>query len=481
VKILEVNKNNLKQWGIDLSNYAVGATLSPTGAENELAGGFTNVRATLLSSLSRADWVVSVPSTVFARFLETESTVRLLSAPRLRAAEGKKAELKVGTEVPVPVTTFAAAGGGIGTFAPATSFQYRNVGVNLVITPEISASGDITLEVIAEFSILGDDRAVSSGENALVVPTFLTRNVTNVIRLRDGETGLIGGLLEGSQASSVSGALGLSTLPIIGKLFGNNQKRVEEKEVIISLTPRIVRAPKVTESDLVPMPVGTQAVPRVEGASPGLFGPEPETTPPAPAARSGSAPAARTPTPAPAPVVSPQSLRPKPVPQGGFPPPPGAGPAGAFPPPAPPAPVVDVAEAEAGAVSVRLSPPELALEPGETGGLAVVLVGAQDLEWVELELSWDGAVAEMSDARAGSLLTIDGVPVAAARTLESGRARVRFTRPAGTSGSGAVAALTFRGLAPGSATLVVESVAVGKAGATVPLVPPPPGRIVVAE
>ena len=154
--------------------------------------------------------------------------------------------------------------------------------MNLVITPEISASGDITLEVIAEFSILGDDRAVSSGENALVVPTFLTRNVTNVIRLRDGETGLIGGLIQGSEATSVTGALGLSSVPIIGSLFGNNQKRVEENEVLISLTPRIVRAPKVTESDLVPMPVGTQAVPRVRGASPGLFGPEPEPAPPAP-------------------------------------------------------------------------------------------------------------------------------------------------------------------------------------------------------
>ena len=92
----------------------------------------------------------------------------------------------VGTEVPAPVTTFAAATSGISTFAPATSFQYRNVGVNLSITPEVSASGDITLEVTAEFSLLGDDRAVSGGENPLVVPTFLTRNVTNVIRLRDG-------------------------------------------------------------------------------------------------------------------------------------------------------------------------------------------------------------------------------------------------------------------------------------------------------
>ena len=132
-------------------------------------------------------------------------------------------------------------------------------------------------------------------------------------------------------------------------------------------------------------------------------------------------------------------------------------------------------------MNVLLSPAELALQPGETSGLAIVLVGAQDLEWVELTVSWDGAVAELSDAKAGSLLTLDGVPVAAARTLESGRARVRFTRASGTQGSGAVAALTFRGLGAGAGALVVESISVGKAGATVPLVPPAPGRIVVAE
>ncbi len=132
-------------------------------------------------------------------------------------------------------------------------------------------------------------------------------------------------------------------------------------------------------------------------------------------------------------------------------------------------------------MSVVLSPPKVAMRPGETSGLAIVLVGAQDLEWVELVLTWDAAVAEMTEAKAGSLLTLDGVPVAVARTLESGRARVRFTRPSGTSGSGAVAALTFRGLAPGSAALALESVAVGQAGATVPLVPPAPGRIVVTE
>ena len=118
VRILEVNRNNLKRWGIDLSNYTASATLSPTGAENEVTDGLLNIRAQLLSSLNRADWVVSIPSTVFARFLQTDSNVRILASPRLRAAEGKKAELKIGTEVPIPVTSYTVGTtGGVGAAA----------------------------------------------------------------------------------------------------------------------------------------------------------------------------------------------------------------------------------------------------------------------------------------------------------------------------------------------------------------------------
>ena len=65
VQIMEVNKTNLRQWGIDLSNYGAGMTLAPTGAEGEVTDGFTNIRAHVLSSLNRADWVVSLPSTIF--------------------------------------------------------------------------------------------------------------------------------------------------------------------------------------------------------------------------------------------------------------------------------------------------------------------------------------------------------------------------------------------------------------------------------
>jgi general secretion pathway protein D len=462
VQILEVNRNNLKRWGIDLSNYTAAATLSPTGGSDEITAGLLNIRAHLLSSLNLADWVVSIPSTIFVRFLQNESTARILAAPKLRAAEGKKAELKIGTEVPIPVTSYTVGvgGGNIGGgYYPATSFQYRNVGVNLVLTPRVAASGDITLEMSAEFSLLGADRNVGSESNPINVPTFLTRNVNGVLRLRDGETGLIGGLLQGSENSTFAGALGMNSIPVLGKLFGNRTKQTDEQEVVISITPRIVRAPKLTEEDLVALRVGTQEVPRVEGARPGIFGPEPEpetggagtVTPGAPASPPGASPMA-------VPPPSPEGLAP-------------AGAAAPGPAPAP---------ADARPATVLFSPPEASLRVGQSSAVAVVLVGARDVQWVELTLGFDPALAEVAEIAPGSLLTLDGSQVSTERQIESGRARVRFLRPSPASGSGAVASVSLRGLSPGSGLLSIESIAIGRAAGSERPAPPAAVRLVVS-
>jgi general secretion pathway protein D len=488
VQILEVNRVAAKRWGIDLSNYTASATLSPTGTKDEVSGGLLNIRAHLLSSFNQADWVVSIPAAVFARFIQSNaSTVRILAAPRLRAAEGKAAELKIGTEVPIPVTSYSVglSGGTTGGYLPATSFQYRNVGVNLKMTPRVAASGDITLEMAAEFSLLGDDRNVGSNDNPINVPTFLTRNVTGVLRLRDGETGLIGGLLQGREASSFSGAIGMNSIPIIGKLFGNRTKSDDETEVLISITPRIVRAPKVTEEDLVALRVGTQEVPKVEGARPPLFGTEPEA--PAggvvPGAMAGPRPAAAPPV-APAPATPPQAtpapakpsapvVAPTPLPGASAEAPAATPETGAVSPSAAPA------TADARPVTVLFSPPEVALRVGQAGGFAVVLVGAKDVQSVEITLAWDPALAEVTDVTAGSLLTLDGSPISAERALESGRARVRFSRAGGATGSGAVVAVTMMGLKSGSGSLVVESLALNRGGSSERPAPPAPGRLVV--
>jgi general secretion pathway protein D len=463
VQILEVDRNNLKKWGIELSNYTASVDLSPTGAQNEVSGGVLTTRAYLLSSLNLADWVVHIPSTLMVTFLQNDSTVRILASPRLRAAEGKKAELKIGTEIPIPQTSYTVglSGGTTGGYLPATSFTYKNVGVNLNFTPRVSASGDVTLEMAAEFSLLGDNRNVSSESNPILVPTFFSRNVTGVLRLRDGETGLIGGLVQGREATSFAGAIGMNDIPILGKLFGHREHQNDQTEVIISITPRVVRAPKVTEEDLAPLRVGTQEVPKVEGAQPPLFGTEPE----APAQEEGAGAA----TPA---VPTPQA-------QGAQPPAPAA-PAATpqeRPPDAAPAP------AEASPVTVLLSPPEVALRVGQVGTLAVVLVGAKDVRSVEATLTWDAAVAEATDIAPGSLLTLDGSPVSVSveRAPESGRAQVRFSRATGAVGSGAVVSVTLRGAKAGSGPIAVESLVVGRTGGQERAPLPAPGRIVVAK
>ena len=131
-------------------------------------------------------------------------------------------------------------------------------------------------------------------------------------------------------------------------------------------------------------------------------------------------------------------------------------------------------------VTVLFSPPEVALRVGQAGSLALVLVGARDVQSIEVTLAWDPALVEVTDVAAGSLMTLDGSPVSAERSLEAGRARVLFSRVVGATGSGAVVAVTMKGLKAASGAIVVESLAVGRGGSTERPAPPAPGRLVVA-
>jgi general secretion pathway protein D len=403
----------------------------------------TTARAHLLSALTLADFIVQIPSSLLARFFQSDSNVRILAAPRLRAAEGKPTKLNIGTEVPVPVTTFTATQPGITTFAPATSFNYRNVGVNLQITPRVNASGEITLELAAEFSQVGESRNVGTGQNPINVPTFLTRKVEGVLRVRDGETNLLGGLVQSRDAESFKGALGLPSIPILNRIFPATEKQREDNEILISLTTHLVRAPHLVEEDLSSLYVGSAEIVRVPSARPALFGP-PEEPPLAPVPIPG-------PTPAPSPSPSPE---PNP-------------PVGSAPParPVPPGTVMEpsapsVPAGERRAVTAAVSPAEATLRAGETANVSVVLLNVQDLVGVEMLLSYDPALLELVDVGAGPLLTLDGAGVGVERNLEPGRARAKFTRATGTTGSGMVANLTFRALRPGAGAVTVDSLSV---------------------
>jgi len=459
VQILEINRNRMRNYGIELANsdYSAGVSLSPV--DNQPPTGTLNIRAHLLSSLNLSDFVVQIPSTLLTRFLETESTARSLASPRLRAAEGKKAILKIGTQVAIPTTSFVLPQAGTTTFGPATSFQQQNVGVNLEFTPKLNAGGDIQIELKAEFSELGAAREVSTN---LKIPDIQTRSVEGMLRLREGETALLGGLLQNRDADVLRGVLGLQNLPILNNILGSTQKTKDQTEVLISITPHILRAPKITEDDLKPLLVGTHDLTRIPGARPPLFGPE-EPGETAPAPEQVGPPVTRVPSRESVPA-------PLPVPPRTEPPRPGT----TQPPEGPPA---EPAEPRTTTVFV---PAEVTTQVSQVTSLAVAMMEARELVGIELVFSYDPSALEVTDMSPGPLLTLDGASVAREESKEPGHFRVKLTRPSAASGNGVVVSLTLRGLRAGTTVVSLETATIVTSSGPASLPAPPPGRIVVS-
>ena len=488
VQILDVKRSHLKRYGIELANHEGSVSFDPHGQ-----GAGKPIRAHLLSSLNLADFVVSLPSGIIARFLQTDTTARILASPRLRGADGKQTTLRIGTEVPIPITQFTSTAPGQ-TFAPATSIQYKNVGINMELTPRVNAVGEVTFDpVAAEFSLIGGERDVGGG---LKAPEFLTRSMRGTLRIKDGETALIGGLILAEDRETLSGIIGVQSVPLLNRLFTSPNKEKGDSEILISLTPHVVRGPKLSDEDLKSFYAGTKEMVKVPNSRPPLFGPE-ETPAPTPS----PSPADAVP---PAPTVPPIGVGvPPPEPPGpaeggqtppmseGAPPGPIAGnePGGAPVPEGGPVPAspaeggVPDAPGEEPAVMVLFSPPEVAIKVGDPPApVSVVVLRVKELASVDIAVTYDPAALNAEDAEPGIFLTLDGATVSSEKNLEPGRIRARFTRSgpsSKTASSGAVALLRFKGLKPGPTTVIIESLSLitprGREGVTLP----GPGRVVV--
>jgi general secretion pathway protein D len=283
VEILEVNRSRLKEYGIEISSGA-----SNTGVIGLI---FPDPRKTYTIKDNPYDGdnlVISQLPGVIYRLLKTDSATRLLANPQLRTTEGQTAQARFGDQIPVPVTVFTPiAQGGISQ-QPVTSFEYKNVGVNIDVTPRVHHDGEVTLTMKLEVSSLG---ALFQNN-----PTFRSRNVNSVIRLKDGETNILAGLISDEERVSLTGLPGLSDLPVVGRLFSRNHKEAQETDIVMTLTPRIVRRTTFTEADLRSFSVGGES-------SPLLF--EVPAIPSLPATPRPSEPPRVEPIKPPAPVASP--------------------------------------------------------------------------------------------------------------------------------------------------------------------------------
>ncbi|MDQ3071497.1 MAG: hypothetical protein M3R55_17430, partial [Acidobacteriota bacterium] len=273
VSILEVDRARAKEHGLDLSNYAIGLTVSPESAPPNTSGSFPPATPppfnanTISRGISTNDIYLTVP-TAMIRFLESDSNTRLIAKPNLRGQEGATLTLNLGDEIPIPTTTFgSAAGGGLATI-PISQFTYRPVGVNMTIKPKVTYEGEIILELIVESS--GQGPNVNVAGQAL--PAFTSRKVATTLRLRDGESNMLAGLLREDERRSLTGFPGVLRLPILRSLFTSNTARIEQSDIVMLLTPRIVRTHEITANDLRPINVGT-------GQNLGLGGGGPVFTP----------------------------------------------------------------------------------------------------------------------------------------------------------------------------------------------------------
>jgi len=152
----------------------------------------------------------------------------------------------------VPVTTFSPiAAGGVQT-QPITSFNYEPIGVNIDITPRMHHDDAVTLALKVDLSAI-------SGKGFGDLPTFGSRQINTVIRLKDGETNMLAGLIRDEERTSLATIPGLGDIPVIGRLFGYNHKETLETDIILTLTPHIVRVLNLTAEDLQPFKVGRDA------------------------------------------------------------------------------------------------------------------------------------------------------------------------------------------------------------------------------
>lgn len=243
VELLEVDRTRLKEYGLQL------ASPGSPGLSGQADVNRDDFTLRDLRNLTQSDILLTNLPGLYYRLLKTDSATRVLANPQLRTSEGVAAQARFGERVPVPVTTFAPiAAGGVQT-QPITSFNYENIGVNIDITPRTHHDDDVSLAVKVEVSSI-------SGTGFGGLPTFGNRSINTVIRLKDGETNMLAGLIRDDERRVMGGIPGLSDLPIIGPLFANNRRESQETDIVLTLTPRIVRVLNLTAEDLAPFRVG---------------------------------------------------------------------------------------------------------------------------------------------------------------------------------------------------------------------------------
>jgi type II secretory pathway component GspD/PulD (secretin) len=427
VEILEVNRNRARQYGLNLSEYALGLLFSPEfepDADSTPPSGLVSpppINFDSFSGVSSSDFYTAVPTAV-VRFLETDSNTKLIAKPQLRGAEGARLVLNLGDDIPVVSTSYTPLASGGAGVNPLNSYTYRPIGVNIDLTPRVTLDGDIILDLILDNSSLGPPISVAGVE----VPSFGKRTLTTRLRLRDGESNLLAGLLREDERTALTGFPGIMEVPILRNLFSANRSDVTETDIVMILTPHIIRSNEINSADLMPIAIGSQQNLGL-GDRPTLFGAA-DVAPEAPAAA----------------VI-----------------PPSAPPVATNIPAAPGAARLSVASAIADA-----------LVGGGPYTVPITIADAARISTLAVTLTFDPAIVRVRSVQEGSVMRTGSAGATFTQQVGPGRVDISITRPAdatGVTGSGVVGAVLFDAVAPGSSLLTVSGAATSPNGTPIAL------------
>jgi general secretion pathway protein D len=466
IAVLEVSKNWEKTLGIQWPS-SVGVALQPptsstTTTSTNSSGTATGTSPTLydLAHLKATDFAVTVGSAT-ANLLLTDSNTKILNNPRVRATDAQKATLKIGQRVPIATGSYqTGAATAVVSSLVNTQFTYQDVGVNIEMTPTVHSDRDVTLKIKIEVSSEGTPVTISG----ITEPIFNQRVVDQVIRLREGEASILGGIQEKQDTVSWTGIPGLSSIPILKYLFGSKDHTITDDDLVFLVVPHIVRTQSLDRANLRTIDTGSGQSIELRhissegtGASPNL------NLTPAPGGR-GSAAAQPN-----VGVVPGQSAM-------------AAAPAalallnasadangntaaaavanGASPP-------------TGGSVNLAFSPLPGPISAGATFQVPVVLNGGTNIASVPLQIQYDAAKLSLVNVSPGDFLSRDGQPVALVhRDDGSGSVNIVASRPPGASGvggAGVVCVLSFQAKTAGETVVsMTHAAAVNSAQQQVP-------------
>jgi general secretion pathway protein D len=244
VEVLEIARSRLLNLGISYPG-------SLTANASSVAGGTAG--SLVLSDLSHQNsgTITVSPVSVTLNALQTTGNTNTLASPRIRARNKEKAKILIGSRVPVITSSTALLSSGT---ASSSSVQYLDVGLTLEVQPTVYQDGDVGIKVGLEVSSITNTVQVA-GTQAY---TIGTRNANTVLRLKDGETQILAGLIQDSDTRNAAGIPGLSQIPIVGRLFGSRNSDREKSEIVLSITPHIIRTQARPDSENTEFWYGTE-------------------------------------------------------------------------------------------------------------------------------------------------------------------------------------------------------------------------------